>query len=326
MQIPHNKTLLIAGAISSRVVSGGGFSWCPTPTQQRGSGGQAGCCCPPPLLSCPQNQYRLEGEAFPTIPLLVDHFRKTKQAVTKKSGILLARPVVKVGGSLSAGAPGRTGGGGGRDADQLLLLQDKWVLDHEEVLLGERIGQVRRRRAEMEGAWPRGGGVESVCVNPAGPAGGATTECPSAHDWLATGCVSCIQHIRRAERWAGEGPTAREEPRAKPFPTGESGATAALPRPWTSCLWPPTCLPQHPCPAGQNRGGVMQGGWLPAGRQCPAVCVWGARLALSGFCLQGHFGEVFSGRLLCDNTPVAVKTCRETLAPELKGKFLQEAR
>ncbi|XP_060116228.1 tyrosine-protein kinase Fes/Fps [Heteronotia binoei] len=105
------------------------------------------------ILQALENQYRLEGEMFPTIPLLIDHFRKTKQPVTKKSGILLAKPVIK----------------------------DKWVLDHEEVLLGERIG-------------------------------------------------------------------------------------------------------------------------------------------------QGHFGEVFSGRLLCDNTPVAVKTCRETLPPELKAKFLQEAR
>lgn len=41
---------------------------------------------------------------------------------------------------------------------------------------------------------------------------------------------------------------------------------------------------------------------------------------------QGNFGEVFSGRLRVDNTPVAVKSCRETLPPELKAKFLQEAR
>ncbi|XP_077174308.1 tyrosine-protein kinase Fes/Fps isoform X2 [Paroedura picta] len=105
------------------------------------------------ILQAAENQYRLEGEAFPTIPLLIDHFRKTKQPVTKRSGVLLAKPILK----------------------------DKWVLDHEEVLLGERIG-------------------------------------------------------------------------------------------------------------------------------------------------QGHFGEVFSGRLLCDNMPVAVKTCRETLPPELKARFLQEAR
>lgn len=41
---------------------------------------------------------------------------------------------------------------------------------------------------------------------------------------------------------------------------------------------------------------------------------------------QGNFGEVFSGRLRADNTPVAVKSCRDTLPPELKAKFLQEAR
>ncbi|XP_054858939.1 tyrosine-protein kinase Fes/Fps isoform X2 [Eublepharis macularius] len=105
------------------------------------------------ILQAVENQYRLEGEAFPTIPLLIDHFLKTKQLVTKKSGILLVKPIIK----------------------------DKWVLAHEDILLGERIG-------------------------------------------------------------------------------------------------------------------------------------------------QGHFGEVFSGRLLSDNTPVAVKSCRETLPPELKARFLQEAR
>ncbi|MEE6503413.1 hypothetical protein FKM82_004821 [Ascaphus truei] len=41
---------------------------------------------------------------------------------------------------------------------------------------------------------------------------------------------------------------------------------------------------------------------------------------------KGNFGEVFSGRLLADNTPVAVKTCRDTLPPDLKDKFLLEAR
>ncbi|XP_061451018.1 tyrosine-protein kinase Fes/Fps isoform X2 [Rhineura floridana] len=105
------------------------------------------------ILQSADNMYRLEGEAFPTIPLLIDHFLKTKQPITKKSGVILAKPIAK----------------------------DKWVLDHEDVLLGERIG-------------------------------------------------------------------------------------------------------------------------------------------------QGNFGEVFSGRLRCDNTPVAVKSCRETLPPELKARFLQEAR
>ncbi|KAG8575402.1 hypothetical protein GDO81_009542 [Engystomops pustulosus] len=105
------------------------------------------------IIQCVDNLYRLEGEAFPTIPLLIDNFLKTKQVVTKKSGVILSRAIVK----------------------------DKWVLEHEEVILGERIG-------------------------------------------------------------------------------------------------------------------------------------------------RGNFGEVFSGRLLADNTPVAVKTCRETLPPDLKDKFLSEAR
>ncbi|XP_042328571.1 tyrosine-protein kinase Fes/Fps isoform X2 [Sceloporus undulatus] len=105
------------------------------------------------ILQAADNMYRLEGNDFPSIPLLIDHFLKTKQPITKKSGIILGTPVVK----------------------------DKWVLDHEDVLLGERIG-------------------------------------------------------------------------------------------------------------------------------------------------QGNFGEVFSGRLRYDNTPVAVKSCRETLPLELKAKFLQEAR
>ncbi|XP_040198419.1 tyrosine-protein kinase Fes/Fps [Rana temporaria] len=105
------------------------------------------------IIQCVDNMYRLEGEGFSTIPLLIDHFLKNKQMVTKKSGVILTKAIVK----------------------------DKWVLEHEEVILGERIG-------------------------------------------------------------------------------------------------------------------------------------------------RGNFGEVFSGRLRADNTPVAVKTCRETLPPDLKDKFLLEAR
>ncbi|CAM2098876.1 unnamed protein product [Caretta caretta] len=105
------------------------------------------------IIQACDDMYRLEGEGFCTIPLLIDHFLQTQQPVTKKSGIILAKPIPK----------------------------DKWVLNHEDVVLGERIG-------------------------------------------------------------------------------------------------------------------------------------------------RGNFGEVFSGRLLTDNTPVAVKSCRETLPPELKAKFLQEAR
>lgn len=42
--------------------------------------------------------------------------------------------------------------------------------------------------------------------------------------------------------------------------------------------------------------------------------------------VQGNFGEVYRGRLISENTSVAVKTCRENLAPEHKSKFLMEAR
>ncbi|XP_023187519.1 tyrosine-protein kinase Fes/Fps isoform X2 [Xiphophorus maculatus] len=41
---------------------------------------------------------------------------------------------------------------------------------------------------------------------------------------------------------------------------------------------------------------------------------------------KGNFGEVYSGRLRSDNTPVAVKSCKENLASEHKSKFLMEAR
>ncbi|XP_034045290.1 tyrosine-protein kinase Fes/Fps isoform X2 [Thalassophryne amazonica] len=41
---------------------------------------------------------------------------------------------------------------------------------------------------------------------------------------------------------------------------------------------------------------------------------------------RGNFGEVYSGYLRSDNSPVAVKTCKENLAPEHKNKFLMEAR
>nr|KAF6409819.1 FES proto-oncogene, tyrosine kinase [Rousettus aegyptiacus] len=99
------------------------------------------------------NLYRLEGDGFPSIPLLIDDLLRSKQPLTKKSGIVLNRAVPK----------------------------DKWVLNHEDLVLGEQIG-------------------------------------------------------------------------------------------------------------------------------------------------RGNFGEVFSGRLRADNTLVAVKSCRETLPPDLKAKFLQEAR
>lgn len=43
-----------------------------------------------------QNQYRFEGTGFPTIPQLIEHHYTTKQVITKKSGVVLLNPVVKV--------------------------------------------------------------------------------------------------------------------------------------------------------------------------------------------------------------------------------------
>nr|XP_005895229.1 PREDICTED: tyrosine-protein kinase Fes/Fps isoform X3 [Bos mutus] len=105
------------------------------------------------IIQSADNLYRLEGDGFPSIPLLIDHLLRSQQPLTKKSGIILNRAVPK----------------------------DKWALSHEDLVLGEQIG-------------------------------------------------------------------------------------------------------------------------------------------------RGNFGEVFSGRLRADNTLVAVKSCRETLPPDLKAKFLQEAR
>lgn len=70
----------------------------------------------------------------------------------------------------------------------------------------------------------------------------------------------------------------------------------------------------------------MKGRWGQAGLSLDTRGLWsregGRHLGL----FQGNFGEVFSGRLRVDNTLVAVKSCRETLPPDLKAKFLQEAR
>ncbi|XP_053172628.1 tyrosine-protein kinase Fes/Fps [Scomber japonicus] len=49
-------------------------------------------------------------------------------------------------------------------------------------------------------------------------------------------------------------------------------------------------------------------------------------IILGHFIGRGNFGEVYNGRLRSDNTPVAVKSCKENLAPEHKNKFLMEAR
>lgn len=47
----------------------------------------------PPSL---QDMFRLEGDSFPTIPLLIQHLLQSQQPITRKSGIVLARAVPKV--------------------------------------------------------------------------------------------------------------------------------------------------------------------------------------------------------------------------------------
>ncbi|XP_074957009.1 tyrosine-protein kinase Fes/Fps isoform X3 [Phalacrocorax aristotelis] len=152
------------------------------------------------IIQAADNMYRLEGDGFPTIPLLIEYLLQSQKPITRKSGVILTRAVPK----------------------------DKWVLNHEDVLLGERIGRVS------------GGALVPACV------------------WSV-------------------------------------GGTGLSPR----GLW--------------------------GGRDCLGPCR-GKLGRCTHVSRQGNFGEVFSGRLRADNTPVAVKSCRETLPPELKAKFLQEAR
>uniref|UniRef100_A0A8C4KFH3 Tyrosine-protein kinase n=1 Tax=Dromaius novaehollandiae TaxID=8790 RepID=A0A8C4KFH3_DRONO len=69
---------------------------------------------PKSMLGSSSSQYRFEGTGFPTIPQLIDHHYTTKQVITKKSGVVLLNPVVK---------------------------DKKWVLNHEDVTLGELLGK-----------------------------------------------------------------------------------------------------------------------------------------------------------------------------------------
>lgn len=78
-------------------------------------------CCPSPPLPglrapqqcrlltpgapAPQNLYRLEGDGFPSIPLLIDHLQRSRQPLTKKSGVVLNRAVPKVSLASLAMAP-----------------------------------------------------------------------------------------------------------------------------------------------------------------------------------------------------------------------------
>uniref|UniRef100_A0A6Q2X3Q6 Tyrosine-protein kinase n=1 Tax=Esox lucius TaxID=8010 RepID=A0A6Q2X3Q6_ESOLU len=66
------------------------------------------------IRSPKSNQYRFEGTGFPTIPQLIDHHYSTKQVITKKSGVVLLNPVIK---------------------------DKKWILNHEDVILGELLGK-----------------------------------------------------------------------------------------------------------------------------------------------------------------------------------------
>uniref|UniRef100_A0A8C2ZCK9 Tyrosine-protein kinase n=1 Tax=Cyclopterus lumpus TaxID=8103 RepID=A0A8C2ZCK9_CYCLU len=60
------------------------------------------------------SQYRFEGTGFSTIPQLIEHHFTSKQLITKKSGVVLLNPVVK---------------------------DKKWILNHEDVVLGELLGK-----------------------------------------------------------------------------------------------------------------------------------------------------------------------------------------
>ncbi|KAI3362533.1 hypothetical protein L3Q82_012835, partial [Scortum barcoo] len=58
-----------------------------------------------------RSQYRFEGTGFSTIPQLIEHHFSTKQVITKKSGVVLLNP------------------------------DKKWILNHEDVMLGELLGK-----------------------------------------------------------------------------------------------------------------------------------------------------------------------------------------
>ncbi|KAM4720434.1 tyrosine-protein kinase Fer [Anableps anableps] len=66
------------------------------------------------IIQYADSQYRFEGTGFPTIPQLIEHHFSTKQVITKKSGVVLLNPVVK---------------------------DKKWILNHEDVVLGELLGK-----------------------------------------------------------------------------------------------------------------------------------------------------------------------------------------
>uniref|UniRef100_A0A673LH30 Tyrosine-protein kinase n=1 Tax=Sinocyclocheilus rhinocerous TaxID=307959 RepID=A0A673LH30_9TELE len=66
------------------------------------------------LIQSTDGMYRLDGEGFTSVPLLIKHLISSHQAVTKRTDIVLKRPILK----------------------------DKWVLEHDDVILGQSIGRV----------------------------------------------------------------------------------------------------------------------------------------------------------------------------------------
>ncbi|XP_041790782.1 tyrosine-protein kinase Fes/Fps [Chelmon rostratus] len=65
------------------------------------------------LIQNTDNLYRLDGESFPSVPQLIHHLMSSRQHITKRSNIVLKKPVLK----------------------------DKWVLEHEDIVLGHLIGR-----------------------------------------------------------------------------------------------------------------------------------------------------------------------------------------
>ncbi|XP_047197025.1 tyrosine-protein kinase Fes/Fps isoform X2 [Hippoglossus stenolepis] len=65
------------------------------------------------LIQTTDNLYRLDGQGFHSIPLLIHHLLTSQQHVTKRADIVLRKPILK----------------------------DKWVLDHDDIILGELIGR-----------------------------------------------------------------------------------------------------------------------------------------------------------------------------------------
>ncbi|XP_005382234.1 PREDICTED: tyrosine-protein kinase Fer isoform X1 [Chinchilla lanigera] len=66
------------------------------------------------IIQFVHNLYRFEGTGFSSIPQLIDHHYATKEVITKKSGVVLLNPIPK---------------------------DKKWILNHEDVTLGELLGK-----------------------------------------------------------------------------------------------------------------------------------------------------------------------------------------